>query len=478
MKQSLPTLTLLLVLALAAPVAFAQPVVSGGGAYPLPDEAPPSAEQRAEILDQIQQNREALRAAGKLGGGSPRSAVELGWPLRLAEGLDDYGYHGVSNFVDQNPAFPNQLGDFNCGARTYDQANGYNHAGTDYFTWPFGWDKMDNDAVEIVAAAPGTIVLKADGQYDRRCTLSGAPWNAVYVEHADGSISWYGHMKNGSTTPKEVGETVEAGEYLGVVGSSGNSTGPHLHFEVYDTGGELIDPYEGACNELNATTWWANQPVYYDSALNALMTHDAAPGLPTCPDTEDIVNAADHFEPGQLAYFALYYRDQLRGQLSQLRLRQPDGALLYDWTFATGEEQEEHYAASYWYWAFEMPDVQGTWTFEAEYEGEAYVHTFTVGTATANEEGVAQQGFTLSAVYPNPLAGTGHVVLTVGEPQPVRVALYDVLGREVALVHDGPLAVGEAVPLALETAGLPSGLYVVRAVGAGATAARSFVIQR
>ena len=50
--------------------------------------------------------------------------------------------------------------------------------------------------------------------------------------HADGSVAWYGHMKAGSLTNKAVGQTVSSGEYLGIVGSSGNSTGPHLHFGI------------------------------------------------------------------------------------------------------------------------------------------------------------------------------------------------------------------------------------------------------
>ena len=64
---------------------------------------------------------------------------------------------------------------------------------------------MDYDQVYVVAAAPGVIVFKQDGNFDRNCGFTGDPWNAVYVQHADGSVAWYGHMKNGSLTPKAVG---------------------------------------------------------------------------------------------------------------------------------------------------------------------------------------------------------------------------------------------------------------------------------
>jgi hypothetical protein len=83
---------------------------------------------------------------------------------------------------------------------------------------------MDNQQVEISAAAAGTIVSKSDGNFDRSCTFNNNQWNAVYVYQADGSVGWYGHMKSGSLTLKGVGASVAAGEYLGRVGSSGSST--------------------------------------------------------------------------------------------------------------------------------------------------------------------------------------------------------------------------------------------------------------
>lgn len=81
----------------------------------------------------------------------------------------------------------------------------------------------------IFAAAAGTII--GAGPY-------GGYGNAVVIDHGGGLSTVYAHQSRLGTT---VGETVEAGETIGYVGSTGYSTGPHLHFEVR-TGGQPVDP--------------------------------------------------------------------------------------------------------------------------------------------------------------------------------------------------------------------------------------------
>ena len=146
--------------------------------------------QHAEIEAYLAANVADLKARGLLPETPDKAAgVLLQWPVKAAPGLDDPGVHGISNFVDENLAYPNQVRDYNCGTRTYDNASAYNHAGTDIFSWPFPWYRMDHDQVQVVAAAPGVIIGKDDGNYDRRCSGSGLLWNAVYVQHADGSVA-------------------------------------------------------------------------------------------------------------------------------------------------------------------------------------------------------------------------------------------------------------------------------------------------
>jgi len=139
------------------------------------------------------------------------------------------------------------------------------HTGSD-FILAGGFDQMDSGSAEIVAAADGEVVFAEDGHYDRchgslekgsnSCDGYDMIANKVALRHTTGDVTWYYHMKNGSVAV-EVGEQVVAGQHLGLVGSSGNSYTPHLHFELQNALGEVIDPYAGPLSQPE--TWWCDQ---------------------------------------------------------------------------------------------------------------------------------------------------------------------------------------------------------------------------
>ena len=83
-------------------------------------------------------------------------------------------------------------------------------------------------------------------------------------------------------------------------------------------------------------------------------------------------------------------------------------------------------------------------------------------TVDAEDGGPARDAFELGTPYPNPSGGGVTVAVTLGQGAEVRVGVFDVLGRRVAVLWDGPLAAG-AHALRLDGAALPAGLYVVRA---------------
>jgi len=356
----------------SASAQFVKP--DGGGSIDLPSDHL-STEQRSKIMQNLEIKLDSLERIGAI---SKAKAIDVrfSWPLRAESHLFDFGYHGISNFVDHNSKFPSVLTDYNCGRRTYDTNSGYNHAGIDFFTWPFGWNKMDNSEVAVLAAAPGVILDVVDGNFDRSCSFNNNSWNAVYVRHSDGSVAWYGHLKNGSATTKSIGEEVEEGEYLGIVGSSGNSTGPHLHFEVHDASGNVVDPFKGTCNQIESSLW-QSQRDYYDSELNALHTQSAGPVFNQCPSPET-PNYKDGFLMGDNLVAAAYYRDQLQGQNTTYKITTPSGSTFRNWNHSSNEIP--HYSASYWYWSYPLPTQAeiGLWTFEAVFQNKTYIHNFSV----------------------------------------------------------------------------------------------------
>ena len=97
--------------------------------------------------------------------------------------------------------------------------------------------------------------------------------------------------------------------------------------------------------------------------------------------------------------------------------------------------------------------------------GSAYV--FSGIAPVAAEPGVTPTGLALS-VAPNPTRGSAALTLRLPSAVEAHIAAYDVLGRRVALLHDGSLAAGTHT-FALDATGLPAGVYVVRAT-AGASA--------
>lgn len=337
--------------------------------------------------------------------------ISFDWPLKQSAGFEYKSTWAISNYIDRDPS--SGLQDWNCQERTY---NG--HSGTDIFLWPFWWKQMDDDQTEIIAAAEGQIIYKKDGYFDRSCTMNDNPWNAVYILHADGSVAWYGHMKNGSATGKGVGDTVARGEYLGLIGSSGSSTGPHLHFEVHDANNNLIDPYNGNCNDNSS--WWTDQRPYNNPAINAVLTHTAPPDFGTCPDTE-ITYESNQFSPFDAVYLAAYYRDQQPGTSAANTILDPSGNAIYNWTTA----MTDFYSSSYWYYILDLNEVEGTWTYRVEYMGQTVDHTFNVG-----ELSVSDFELNTLKLYPNP----GQHIINIDNPQNLKIdniIVYNTLGQKV-----------------------------------------------
>ncbi|WP_421792643.1 peptidoglycan DD-metalloendopeptidase family protein [Hyphobacterium sp.] len=304
----------------------------------------------------------------------------LVFPVRASANAEIYQVHLMSNFVDRNLATAGQLQDWSCGTRTYDTITGYNHAGIDISLAAFRGHSMTEGWGEVIAAAPGVIINRGDGAADRNCLgLHASPAaNFVTVLQDDGVTAYYWHLSRGTLTEKPIGQRVEAGEYLGEVGSSGLSGAPHLHFELRhpDIPDFVVDAYAGTCGE--ATTLWQHQPDYIDTRITAVFAHDAAPVIPPSFCDSEIPNIRDVILPGARMYMGLYASDTQAGTTARLSLRDPSGNEVSSQDF----EPQPAFAVREEYLAvYQMPeDAQtGGWVIRAEHGNEVRESAFYVG---------------------------------------------------------------------------------------------------
>ena len=104
---------------------------------------------------------------------------------------------------------------------------------------PFGRGHRKHHGLDI-SAPSGTPILSMAGGEVVRADRSPSYGNVVYVDHGKGVVTRYAHQERLDVA---VGDKVVRGQQLGTVGSTGRSTGPHLHLEVH-VDGKPVDPHD------------------------------------------------------------------------------------------------------------------------------------------------------------------------------------------------------------------------------------------
>jgi murein DD-endopeptidase MepM/ murein hydrolase activator NlpD len=172
-----------------------------------------AADARTKVLREVREARRLVQEsvlADELAAAAAAAAVK---------GIGDVAFPlpAGASFVDQD----------NWGARSKRWAT--MHTGDDFST---------ACGTPVLAATSGTVLVRTDQSWSGK-------W-LVMVQRRDGGLTtWYGHMQ---ALTVEHGDKVKAGKPVGLVGTEGNSTGCHLHFEVHPSGGGIyednVDPAE------------------------------------------------------------------------------------------------------------------------------------------------------------------------------------------------------------------------------------------
>jgi murein DD-endopeptidase MepM/ murein hydrolase activator NlpD len=132
---------------------------------------------------------------------------------------------------------------FPCGQAWY----GSSRAGHSPSYRAIDWNRTDDYGAPVAAAAGGTVSVA-----DKTGTTGYGHW--IRIDHGNGEQTIYGHLSVVSVT---VGQVVQQGDIIGNVGSTGNSTGPHLHFEER-ADGLVVWPYFDHQRFVMGQTWTSN----------------------------------------------------------------------------------------------------------------------------------------------------------------------------------------------------------------------------
>lgn len=279
------------------------------------------------------------------------------------------------NHVDHDTA-SDGIRNYACKVYTYD-----GHDGTDFVIPSFR--HMDS-GVTVVAAASGKVIAVVDSLYDRNklSIKENGFGNYIALQHAEGYVSYYAHIRKNSALVR-VGQHVASGQPIALVGSSGNSSDPHLHFELW----RRVDPFAGQCGDV--TSLWSDQ--HDISGEHAVVDHDITtwpPTLDTLRERPPHVSLVDTTASTITAWSVHNGIDA--NDVISIAWYMPSGAKWFDYSYTCPTTTNFMYWWSYIdYSRATMP--AGTWTAVTSLNGTPVCRdTFTLATVVSVEPNADQ----------------------------------------------------------------------------------------
>jgi hypothetical protein len=288
-------------------------------------------------------------------------AISSGSPQSPAERFSLYPVPGsfgreifIPYFVDLLPG--DSVRDYNCNRFAFT-----GHDGHDPYIRSFREQEI---GVPVFAPMNGVVIALRDGQPDEN-TESNPEFlsNFVRMSHENGLITEYVHLKKDSITVRR-GDYVTAGTQIGQVGSSGPSTGPHIHFGV-SRDGQVIEPFSGPCRL--GESWFAEQPPVWSSPImmGGQLSNQSFADFRPAP-FDDAPRTGTFLYGPQTVYFKVEMANVAADAPYRILLEAPSGAT----EAASGSFNRAAELASMW-WGLETNLNQlGSWRVILEVDGE------------------------------------------------------------------------------------------------------------
>lgn len=266
-----------------------------------------------------------------------------------------YGDLFQNNYVDMQSGAG--ILDFECTNHTY---NG--HLGQDSDLRSFDEQTV---GVPIFAVADGVVAATHDGEFDRQVTNNPSnPANYAILDHGGGHLTYYWHMRNGSVGVS-VGQQVEAGQQIGLTGSSGNSSAPHLHFETR-VNNVVIEPSSGACQTAPsewAEPWSIRRDTYVREFQFVRGVLDQFYSAPPYEYPRD-----NHVTFGTSAVsYVVQGQNMPQGSVWRVNFVRPNGTVAYNsgnQTFGWATSDFRWWWSWWWFNISEMHSIAGEWRFQ------------------------------------------------------------------------------------------------------------------
>lgn len=325
--------------------------------------------------------------------------------------------YAIGNYVDQDlDVGVNETKDYKNAvggaAFTYD-----GHDAIDM--GPPNFAGMDR-GMPVYAVADGSVTFVRDRMYDR-CTgnCSVGDYNGIEITHTNGFKTGYYHLARNSALVNE-GDTVVAGQLIGLLGSAGQSSGPHLHFTVFSNG-SAVETY------LSPSFYWTNPLPYAGEGVRVLdsgFTHQTPTNvqLQDRPSDNDVYYQSDG--ANQLARMWLQVHSVAATDTINYQLFRPNNTQSANFNYPNGlANWGLHYVE------FGLPAIPdlGVWRAEVRANGTLIKSkTFTVVAAPQTRTWAASNSFSF---WSNAGNWSGNAVPGAGED--VRITPSDGISRSI-----------------------------------------------
>lgn len=286
----------------------------------------------------------------------------------------------ITNFADLDPR-PGIVRDYRGGQFTYD-TDAFNHDAIDLDPGTFS---ATDAGVAIYAAADGVVTAISDGAFDRITgfTTPAPPANYVIIDMGNGWQTKYWHLRRDSVSVS-TGDRIKAGDFLGWMGSSGFTTGPHVHFELtYNN-----HPVE---TMLDPSTFWVTPPAYPSDYRHVLQSGFSSQ-TPTSSEWAEQPQDIRRFRQGNVVHFWVIAGAVMPGDRRTIRFLHPDGSVFFEQSSNPGSV---FYKTSQWSYLLALPatGALGEWTAVwLQNDVELARETFTVANIGVPELRVEQNG--------------------------------------------------------------------------------------